>query len=440
MSVFTYNDVSLPMPTGVHFVRKALYDESRTDWFVTQFDIRITCMLNISYLRVSTLVGARLQDLSNPAQIMNALWSILMTPRQRLSYIVDGVEMIPLQQGTLEGTVDAMNGPQPQRCNIIQLTPNSFLLDYHIVAHYWMNNKSDGTAANNKGNDVLYNRWTEQVVMDEMMATTRVRQGSFRIRSDNTSHNIPDFLRSELAVLSIPSGFIRQSSQYAVSPDGLTLSYSITDREVFKLPPHPAFKAEGYFMELGTKPGAVYREGIVNIRLYGSPSTSQSDLYFAAWTIAAKKMAANLGAPNANVYQDKNGKDIILGALKIPLLSQVTRKIWLYENIVEIEARAMLNFSKFRVGGAPIGTGSLVFTPGSDDKPKRPPLYKDRGSAALLLNAAAYWDPNALNAQLVPELVLGSNPFTTYMTVNDTKAPQGNNPGTTSNDVPGLTG
>lgn len=411
------------MPVNVNFARKALYEESRTDWYVTQFDIRIQCMLNMSYLNVNTTPGGvgiiRPVNLTKPANIVNLLWTMLMTPRKKLSYNVDGVEMIPQSQANLTGGVDAMNGPQPQHCNIMQLTPTSFILDYHIIAHYWVNNKGDGSTGNLKGNNVLYNRWSEQIMMDETMHTTRIRQGTMRIRSDNTSQITPDDLRSDMVVLSIPYKFVRAQSQYAISPDGLTLGYKIVDREVFKLPPTPAFKAEGYFLELGTKPGAVYREGIVNVRLYGAPNIPQSQLYVAAWTIAAQKMSANLGAPQKGVYDnpqaDGTTKEVAFPQLKIPLLSSVQRKIWLYENIVEVEARALLNFSTARIAGAPIGQGPLTETPGSDDVAKIPPPYTDRGAAGLFLRAAAYWDPSVTSrTQLYAQQnATGPNPLTT---------------------------
>lgn len=399
MSLFTYNSVQLPLPRMSQFERRAVYEGSNTDWYCTRFDIRLQCLLNTAYLNISANGGP---TLSNPAEIMNTLWTLLMTPRKGLSYMVGGVEMIPAIQNGSRSATDAINGPQPQFCNIIQITPTTFVIDYNIVAHYWQNNPSDGTNTNNTANPVLYNRWTEQVTIDEMMISTRTRKGILRIRSDNTNGYTPDILRSALAVVSIPANFIRQASQYKVSEDGLTLSYQIVDREVFKMPPSPAFKAEGIYTDLGTGAQAAYREGIVRVKLFGAPSTDQSQLFNAAFTIAAEKMQANLGQP-ITLNITSQGSVAATKLLKIPLYTEIRRSVWLYDNIVEIEARAMLNFAQGRKAGMPFGFDPMTFTPGSDNVPTAPPPYRDRGSANLLLQAAAYWDPNAVNnTRLIP--------------------------------------
>ncbi len=323
-----------------------------------------------------------------------------------MSYKINGVDLIPAAQTGNSTEVDAVNGPIPQFCNIHQLTDVTFILDYGIIAHYWVNNPGDGTNKNNPGNPILYNRWQEQVTIDETMLSTRTRRGSFRIRSDNTAGITPDLLRTQMAVISVPYNFVRQQSQYEITADGLSLNYAIMDREVFKMPPSPAFKADGYFEELGTGNLAAYREGHVHVKLWGAPYISQNDLYNTAWTVAAEKMACNLGAPIA-MLATAHGSVPAEKLLKIPLYTNIRSKVWMYDNIVEIEAVAMLNFTTFRFAGAAIAHGNSpvanTFTPGSDNQPVVPPEYLDRGSAQLLLQAAAYWDPNALNAtQLQP--------------------------------------
>ncbi|MDE2589555.1 MAG: hypothetical protein KGL95_07815 [Patescibacteria group bacterium] len=96
MSLFSYNGVQLPLPVSMKFNRTAVYEESNTDWYCTRFDIEIQCYLNVSYLQVIITEGG--DPLETPSAIMNALWTILMTPRKKLSYVVEGVEMIPEPQ------------------------------------------------------------------------------------------------------------------------------------------------------------------------------------------------------------------------------------------------------------------------------------------------------------------------------------------------------
>jgi len=103
------------------------------------------------------------------------------------------------------GTVDAKNGPQPQSCNVTQLTNTSFLLHVHVVAHYWENNgvgtQTPLSTGNLSGSDVLSNRWTESVDLDENQFTTKTRSGKFIIRTDNVDGFVADNLASRWRLL-----------------------------------------------------------------------------------------------------------------------------------------------------------------------------------------------------------------------------------------------
>ena len=84
-----------------------------------------------------------------------------------------------------------------------------------------------------------------------------IRSGKIVIRSDNVEGKIADQVRTQLAVIAIPAGYLRKSSKYTVSPDGLGLHYDIVDHEVFKKPPVPAYKSSGSYKEQTQKAGAV---------------------------------------------------------------------------------------------------------------------------------------------------------------------------------------
>jgi hypothetical protein len=69
----------------------------------------------------------------------------------------------------------------------------------------------------------------------------------------------------------------------------------------------------------------------------------------------------------------------------------------------------MISAKKVTVQGYPMDTYSMAFTPGSDADPTKTgrtnpgPVYYDRGTAGLLLQAAAYFDPNLKDESLSPK-------------------------------------
>src|SRR5690606_15107838 len=114
----------------------------------------------------------------------------------------------------------------------------------------------------------------EIIEIDDRNYSRRTREGKYRIRSDNFQGQIADQFRRDLAVVSIPNGFLRKSAKYTQTPDGLGLEYHIVDEEVYKPPPAPAFKAQGSYTEEVTR-GGVNRYCEVNVRLEGDKITDQ---------------------------------------------------------------------------------------------------------------------------------------------------------------------
>lgn len=399
MSVITYNGISLPYASCTNFGQEAVYGVHNTDWHLTKFDITVQCFVNTNYLSLLApdMVVNGIPITTNPVDIMRVIRSRLLHPRKTLSFKINQSELIPQAQPGNPGTVDSENGPKPQSCNIIELTGTMFLIHYRITANYWENNTVVKNAApfvtNQIGNDVLYNRWTETVDIDNCQYSTKTREGKYIIRSDNKSGLIADSYRYAMAVVGVDSGFLRKSAQYTVSPDGLSLSYTITDKEVFKYPPKPAFEASGNYYETAPNKGGSVRYGEVRLTLKGDKLTPQAALLKSALTIALAKLLVN----NA----------------KVNLIEGTTINVDMYENIVQVQMKCFLNIDKGRVAGqAAFNRPALLLTPGSDP-PTNPnvnaqklgigiqPTYYTRGTAGagaggigLLLKAAAYYDPS----------------------------------------------
>ena len=398
MSVVTYNNVSLPYCFITNLRQEVVYDdEGGVDWFCTKFDVEVQSVLNSNYLSLiaPSLVGTT----TNPVDIMNVIRSSLLKPRRSLSITFNGVQLIPAQTAG-SGLVDVRNGPKPQSCIITQLTNTTFLVTYRIVAHYWENNNLTGSSpavSNQSGNNVLYNRWTETVDIDKQNYTRRTREGKFVIRSDNASGVIADQLRNQMAVVGVPQGFLRESASYTVSPDGLAIQYRIVDKEQFKMPPSPAFEPNGEYIETSTYKG-VHRYAECRVALKGDKVTNQSDLIEKAVQVASSKLAiANSDAP---------------GTTDIALLERAVVRVNMYDNEVECVMRAMLKPAGGSSGSEMTGDGrkdgvwgfrydGMAITPFSE-QPIAPPNYLNRGTASLLLQAAAYWDPSLGGTQLDP--------------------------------------
>ena len=394
MSVVTYNGVTLPYANTSNFTQEVLLDDvGGVDWYATRYSLSVQCIVNPAYL--SQLLPDMTDQGLEAAEVVRLAVQQLKQPRRSLSFQVNGVELIPRPQQGLAGTVDAANGPLPQRVRFMQLTANTFVIDFAITTTVWENQEFSAVRqnpfTNEPGNVVLYNRWEESVNLDANMRSTRTRSGTYRIRSDNVEGKIADQLRSAMAVMSVPDRFRRIGSRYNVSTDGLRLSYSLTDEEVFRMPPRPAYTARGTYTDTTTKLGA-WREGMVNLTLEGSPGTSQADLIDSALMVAATKLRQTGAMPG----KDKN-------AFGMLMMCQVT--VGMYENSVSLAMRVRMdpavvgNVGKERKGKVwSLDFDAMANIPGS--VMNAPPDYFDRGTANLLLRCAAYYDPNLTTDKL----------------------------------------
>lgn len=414
MSVVTYSGLTLPYANITQFRQEAIYDESNTDRCYTKFDISVQAVINSEYLSLlnSQLVNpagdpvTKQTTTDNAAEIMKAVRQQLLQQRQQLSVTFNGVELIP-QNPNQHGLVDARNGPQPQSCIITQLTNVTFLITFHIIAHFWEDPIVDNEgnvivpSTNDQGNSVLYNRWTEIAEIDNTNTTTYTRQGKYVIRSDNFDRAIADSLRTQMATIAPYRGFLRETSQYKVSPDGLAMEYLIRDREQFKMPPPPAFQAEGEYLETATTPSLSWRSGMVRIRLKGDIITPQATLLNLAVAIAAQKLALALQVPMNTPIT------------KIGIPHNASARVNLYENEVEVSLQCMFQTSPERTKGLNCFFGLNTFTPFSEGNIPSP-NYLPHGTGAILLHAARYFDPNLANTKLNDngQLQVGREPGT----------------------------
>jgi hypothetical protein len=399
MSVVTYNGLTLPYAFITDFRQRALGDDlSNTDWVLQEFDITAQFHINSNYLALiaPNLLNGTVAATNNAADILNAVREQLMMRRRELSIKVNGVEMIPNNAG-LPGTVDAQNGPVPIDFNPMTLNATDFLCTYHIIAHYWVPTRlavqlktppTYDTESFPTENSVLWNRWSEWVDIDDCQYTTRTREGKVVIRSDNAAGLIADQVRSQMAVVGIPAGFLRERSHYKVDPSGLGIEYSIVDKECYLKPPYPSFKAEGEYTETAMRGAGAKRYGECRVKLYGDKLTPQANLIKTAIAVACSKLyirGSQLGALQG------------IGPKGFSLLENAVLKQNLYQNEVEFAIRAMITIDTKQVDGIAAFQNMSTVTPFSPANSTYTPAYRDRGTACFLLQAAAYYDPSLAN-------------------------------------------
>ena len=422
MSLIKYNGVTLPFALITSFRQEAVGDDQgNTDWCYTKFDVQIQTLINAEYIELLDPLLAGLKANTSPAELMVHVRTKLLQRRRPLSMTFNGFELIPQPQDGLSGTVDAKNGPIPVFCEISKLTNTTFLCNYRIVAHYWEKN-TDPPIKNEQGNNVLFNRWSETIAIDYTNYSTRTRTGKFVIRSDNPQGKIADEIRTQLAVVGVPAGFLRESASYTVSPDGLGINYTIVDREVFKKPPAPAFKASGEYREEALKNGAM-RYASVRVRLEGSKDTSQTNLINVAVAIATTKLGirgAELNRGDKEAAQGAVARAAFrlggaVGASEAPRVKTEKRGRFgiiesasvshsLYTNDVEVNMRAMYTpgkytLSKKRLNVIAAFAGMNTDVPYSPPNSTYAPNYYARGTASFLLQAAGYYDPSLTGAK-----------------------------------------
>ena len=399
MSVVAYNGVTLPYATINRFDQQAVYDDTGgVDRIYTKIELQCQCTINANYLAMvapdlMTTAGPGSTD--NPALIMQAIRQRLLRPRRTLSVKFNGVELIPQKQLDITGSVDAKNGPQPQSCLLVQLTNVTFLMIYTVVAHYWENNTIDTNrqgVTNQRGNPVLYNRWTETQDIDGINMSTLTREGKFIIRTDAGGGRIVDRYRDSMAILGVPVGFLRRSASYTVAPDGLGLQYRVVDQEVFQLPPEPAYEASGEYTESCTEKGAVrYAEARVKLKGDRSTPSAQIVLIEKAIGIGMNKIFKNNGT-------------------KPGIIQNASIRMSLYENEVEFMVRSLIDTKKGIVNKISANVFDTSVEGSISAGVQRPPIpypvigsfngdpgFLSTGTAAII-QAAAYYDPNLANS------------------------------------------
>lgn len=147
--------------------------------------------------------------------------------------------------------VDVNNGPKPIAVKIIQKTDVFAVISFTIEVTkirclkgetYWSEPGLDGRLERIPTENMIVSHrvWTEEAI-DSHFYTTRTTYGKIRITNANKSaHWYREAWKAPLE-----DGFRRESVRFSESEDGMTLSYTVTDRQVQNAAPFPATSFNG---------------------------------------------------------------------------------------------------------------------------------------------------------------------------------------------------
>lgn len=355
MSVLTYNGIELAYIHTHAVDQEAILSEDQTDYLYTRVSINCQCVFN------TNLAPALPSE--PPTQTMARVRHNLMTPRGALTFSVGADNLYNLQ------IIDVKNGPLPRKCTIKQIGgTQTFLVDYTIDFHVIECPVGTSPPA------WISNRWRETQSIDEKFYSKWTRTGRIITRSDMLGN--ADALRG-LIIPGIRAGCKRVSSEYTLQEDGLTLVYTFVDQEVWLQPPPPAVKAQGEYVE-STADGAL-RYGEVRVTLDGDKRTDKTLLLRLAILTVVEKLRT------AGVSDHIAGTKMFSAAFKEGL----------YENTIEVRARALIQPNDYRILGISADLRRVCKLPLPSTEVTGPPDPGARGTAGINLIAQSLKDPCA---------------------------------------------
>ncbi len=400
MAELTYNGVVLNFLSTQQVDFEPVYDDlAGLDYMYTRVSIACTAVIT------PNVAPAISNETATDA--MKRISHLLNTPRRGLLFKVGGVTLVSVVDSGGDTTFalrDVQNGPNPHATVNRIIGTESLNISFRVET-YVIDCGTDTSAL-----QYVSHRWTETTDVNELAMTKRTRTGRLVVRADLLAN--ADQLRG-LVVPPLEPDFLRISSQYTMQADGRVLAYQFVDEEQYLMPPNPAGKAEGRF-SITCKDGAAYHAECY-LRLQGGKPTDKTVLMIRAMSIAlAKIQAANPANYNGSfpmigtLSEDMFANDVTvrLSAQVMPAKSRVTDA-----TLSTGGSSTLTTGGGTSPGGAqanppsvrPNGTNTGVSTTSNFDWLKVPANFSDgsgarfdpgdRGSAQLLMVAAALQDP-----------------------------------------------
>lgn len=400
MSRFVYgygsdNPVELSGVKTHSIDRQPQYTEDGADYLGTGVLLSFQCVMSRGLL--PALPG------EPPAQTMVRVQHYLETPRRTLLFEVNGDILI--LSPAVGAATDVRNGPFCRGVAIVQIGGSETFI---INATYetWVLECPDS-----QGPQYLSYRYESSTSINEDFYSTTTHRGKVITRADMLVN--PDTLRTVCTPALVP-GFRRKKAEYILASDGLSLSFTIEDEEVFLTPPAPATWADGYHRE--SSPNGAFRLAETMVRLRGSKTTDKGALLQTAILVALTKLRGQ----NGQLLTRANKTGTVR-------LTHSTVQESLYRNAVEVVLRGQIIADPPNVQDLAMDLKRFVVAPDGSDPTKgedKAPNPGTRGTAGLISVAAALGDPCLVVASDPPKvagqseltsLYAGIPPATVYL-------------------------
>lgn len=244
---------------------------------------------------------------------------LLAMPRRRFTMTIGGNTLIDMQAGAtvpefgtqpLRGPgTDMNNGPKPTlKLDTIagtRVATGTFTVEMAVPLI-----TSEGNLIATK-DGVSNLRFWMQDEFDVNWFTTRTYHGRIRV----ANKTIIPMVKRNLVIPPLQDGFRRKSQSFTEDPNGLEMTFAITDEEVYRAAPFPATSWSGNHRISTPYAGGAIAESELTVRLEGAHDTPQTKLIQLAVAIMDQKL---------NFFQDvanteKKNSILLFAAIDAPL-------------------------------------------------------------------------------------------------------------------------
>lgn len=296
----TYNGVTIFNCQTREFREENVFDQSNTDQVFHKYRLSVIGYIH-GGLPGKSASAVYLGVFPNPGNQDAAahhkdVKAALMSPRGTLVYTLgssgsgDGTVLVtakPFALGQMSDHKDrdVENGPKPQSFEIVSIAGNNVLRVQYTIEFSLIHCGADDTGLGRR-DGVLNNRWSCSDAIDGNYFTVRTWRGTLRLAT--ALHN-PHLFRGH-CVPRLAPGFHRQSLDFEASPDGLTLSYTVVDREIYAAPPKPATSWNVSHTESVRAENSLVAMGSCTVELWGDRRANKRQLAILAVAISDQCM------------------------------------------------------------------------------------------------------------------------------------------------------
>lgn len=297
-----YNGVTINNCLTLNFHEEAVREDTNTDTIGHKFRIKVRGTIHLQNPSIHGIgEGSSKFGGDDVSSLHQAIRKKLMEDRRSFQYKLGGtilVEAKPYNEPGPRGeppragrgpvrNKDVNNGPKPQSFDIVQWGGTRLVQVEYEIEFTILDCELSSTVR------ILSNRWSVSDSLDADFYTQRTWTGQLRIVSASENPLGPQAFRS-FVIPPLQNGFLRDHIECTTSKDGLTLSYTIRDKQTSNAPPSPATRWAGTHEVRGDPKGTIHT---LNIQLWGRPNTDKKTLIGLAFVVALDRIK-NLGLPD----------------------------------------------------------------------------------------------------------------------------------------------